>query len=93
MGPNGGLAPGGSRDRSREQIRARTRATPGQRYPCAFAPTIEEMIIGFDVSGSFVAGGEGFESSAVAAATVPAQARVEIGAWTDERRRAWGAGT
>jgi hypothetical protein len=46
------------------------------------------MMIGIDASGSFAAG-EGFESSAVAAAVVPRAAHDEIAAWTDERLVAW----
>lgn len=47
------------------------------------------MIIGLDASGNFPAGGQGFESSAVAAATVPEKARANITAWTAGRSEAW----
>ena len=50
------------------------------------------MIIGLDACGSFAATPTtvGFESSAVSAATVPARARAEIAAWTEQRLAAWG---
>jgi hypothetical protein len=47
------------------------------------------MQIGLDLSGNFSAG-SGFESSAVAAATVPDRARTEIGVWTRARFEEWG---
>lgn len=50
------------------------------------------MIIGIDACGDFAATPpkSGFESAAVAAATMPARARAEIAAWTDEKLAAWG---
>jgi hypothetical protein len=58
-------------------------------YRSPFAPTIGQVIIGLDASGNFPAGGQGFESSAVAAATVPEKARANITAWTAGRSEAW----
>lgn len=55
----------------------------------AHRPTIEQVIIGVDACGNFPTT-SGFESSAVAAATVPAAASAEIAAWTDETLTAWG---
>jgi Protein of unknown function (DUF3800) len=50
------------------------------------------VIIGIDARGTFAAAapGEGFESSAVAAAIVPERAREQIAAWTKESLVAWG---
>lgn len=49
------------------------------------------MVIGLDAAGSFAATAEasGFESSALAATVVPADAESEIAAWTQARLRAW----
>jgi hypothetical protein len=50
------------------------------------------VIIGLDACGNFAPtpNTAGFESSAVAAATVPPGARVDISAWTRQRLAAWG---
>lgn len=47
------------------------------------------MVIGLDASGDFTAV-DGFEPSAVAAATIPTAASSEIAEWTRERLAAWG---